>query len=56
VEKQEYVVTVINETSGSGRAFTVRTASLESLTRAFRQVVEQLVAPSAADGGPDAKA
>jgi hypothetical protein len=56
VEKQEYVVTVINETSGSGRAFTVRAASLETLTRAFRQVVEQLVAPSAADGGPDAKA
>ena len=56
MEKQEYVVTVINETAGWGRAFIVRTATLETLTRAFRQVVEQqLVAHSAVDGGPNAK-
>lgn len=56
MEKQEYVVTVINETAGWGRAFIVRTATVDTLTRAFRQVVEQqLVAHNAAVGGPDAK-
>jgi hypothetical protein len=56
VEKQARVITIVNETTGQGRAFGVRTASVETLARAVREVAEQqLVANSAEDGVPDAK-
>jgi hypothetical protein len=54
VEKQAWVITIVNETTGQGRAFEVRTASVETLARAFREVAEQQLA--APDEGGDGKA
>jgi len=54
VEKQDYVVTITNTSTGRGRAFEIRTGSVDSLVKAFRTVSEQMAASDKSPVGEEA--